>query len=147
MLLKHAEKQLDNLGSFYTSYVLHYFKGRPPQTYIAAAIAAFFGPHIYYLVPVPSKLRHIPAAPFWEYMRSALSKDGIEVRARDLIIPELKKSPNGLYLRPHKFGWCVAVAGPSAAKTLLLRKVKDTFAKKNDVVTTLSNVDFLYIIR
>lgn len=127
-LLNDADRQLNSLGSFYTSYVLPYVKGRSPQTFIAAAIVAFFSFQIYNLAHVPRKLRHIPAVPFWAYMKSALSKDGIDVRARDVILPMLKNSPNGLYLRPNRFGWCVAVAGPSAVKTLLLRKGKGAFA-------------------
>ncbi|KAG2187291.1 hypothetical protein INT44_004976 [Umbelopsis vinacea] len=122
MISNDANKQLQRLASFYTTYVLPYVKRRSPQTFIAAAIAAFFSYQVYNFVQVPRKLRHIPAVPFWAYMKSALSEEGIDLRTRNIILPVLENSPNGMYLRPNRFGWCVGVAGPSAMKTLLLRK-------------------------
>jgi hypothetical protein len=122
MLLNDADKQLQTLVSFYTTQVLPYVKGRSPQTFIAAAITAFFSYQVYNFVHVPRRLRHIPAVPFWAYMNSALSQDGFDLRARNIILPVLENSPNGIYLRPNRSGWCVGVAGPSAMKTLLLRK-------------------------
>ncbi|KAI8575219.1 hypothetical protein K450DRAFT_262806 [Umbelopsis ramanniana AG] len=132
MLLNDVNKPLQTLTSFYTTYVLPYVKRRSPQTFIAAAIAAFFSYQVYSFVRVPKSLRHIPAVPFWAYMRSALSEEGIDLRTRNVILPVLKNSPNGIYLRPNRFGWCVSVAGPSAMKTLLLRK--DDFEKHQGIV-------------
>jgi hypothetical protein len=122
--LNDANQHLTTLGSFHSAYILPYIKRRSPQTVIAAAVAAFFSYQVYKMVHVPRNLRHIPAVPYWRYMRSALSGEGIDVRTHEIILPVVTKSPNGLYLRPNRFGWCVGVAGPSAMKTVLLRKGK-----------------------
>ncbi|KAH8555194.1 cytochrome P450 [Umbelopsis sp. PMI_123] len=120
-LADNANQHLENLSSFYTQHVLPYIKRASSKTYIAAAIAAYFSYQVYKFVHIPRKLRHIPAVPFWPYMRSVLSGEGIDVRARKIIHPVLAKSPNGLYLRPNQGGWSVGVANPAAIKTLFLR--------------------------
>ncbi|CAO3681720.1 unnamed protein product [Umbelopsis ramanniana] len=121
VVVDNANQHFENISAFYVQHILPYVKGRSSKTYIAAAIAAFFSYRVYRVVHVPKKLRHIPAVPFWPYMRSVLSGEGIDVRTRKVILPVLAKSPNGLYLRPNQRGWSVGVAAPSAMKTLFLR--------------------------
>jgi len=121
VVVDNANQHFENISAFYVQHILPYVKGRSSKTYIAAAIAAFFSYRVYRVVHVPKKLRHIPAVPFWPYMRSILSGEGIDVRTRKVILPVLAKSPNGLYLRPNQRGWSVGVAAPSAMKTLFLR--------------------------
>ncbi|KAH8553809.1 cytochrome P450 [Umbelopsis sp. PMI_123] len=134
-LLAHFKAQdqqqqiLEALGSLYSKYIQSYVKRNSPRTVIAAAVAAFFSYQIYKMARVPKNLRHIPAVPYLKYMRSVLSGEGIDIRTRDIILPVVENSPNGLYLRPNQFGWSVGVAGPSAMKTLLLRKLELLFNK------------------
>ncbi|KAG2187290.1 hypothetical protein INT44_004975 [Umbelopsis vinacea] len=121
VLLNDAEKHFGKLSSFYVHHIIPYVKRRSPHTYIAAAVVAFLSYQVYNAVRVPRNLRHIPAVPYWKYMKSALSGEGIDVRAQKVILPVLAKSPNGIYLRPNEFGWTVAIASPAAMKTLFLR--------------------------
>jgi hypothetical protein len=121
VLLNDAEKQLEKLSSFYVHHILPYVNRRSPHAYIAAAVVAFLSYQVYNTVRVPKNLRHIPVVPYWKYMKSALSGEGIDVRAQKVVLPVLAKSPNGIYLRPNQFGWTVAVANPAAMKTLFLR--------------------------
>ncbi|KAG2187286.1 hypothetical protein INT44_004971 [Umbelopsis vinacea] len=121
VLADNANQHLENISAFYAQHILPYVKGRSSKTYIAAAIAAFFSYRVYKMAHVPKNLRHIPAVPFWPYMRSLLSGEGIDIRTRKIILPVLAKSPNGLYLRPNQRGWSVGVAAPLAMKTLFLR--------------------------
>lgn len=120
-LWNDGELQVGKLSTFYTHCILPYVMGRSPYTYIATAVAAFFGYQIYNTLRVPRNLRHIPAIPYWKYMKSALSGEGIDIRSQKIILPVLAKSPNGIYLRPNQFGWTVAVANPAAMKTIFLR--------------------------
>jgi hypothetical protein len=117
-----ANQHVERLGAFYTHHILPYLTRRSKATYVAAAVAAFISYQVYRMQHIPKNLRHIPAVPFWTYMRSALSKQGIDERARNIILPVVHKSTNGLYLRPNRFGWCVSVAGPGPMKTLFMRK-------------------------
>ena len=121
VLWNGAETQLEIVSTFYVHHILPYVKRRSPHAYIAAAVVAFFSYQIYNTVRVPRNLRHIPVIPYWTYMKSALSGEGIDMRAKNIILPVLAKSPNGIYLRPNQFGWTVAVANPAAMKTLFLR--------------------------
>jgi hypothetical protein len=60
-------------------------------------------------------------------MKSALSGEGIDLRAQNVILPVLAKSPNGIYLRPNRLGWSIGVANPAAMKTLFLRTSESFF--------------------
>lgn len=122
-----VDKQLERLISFYNHHVLPYLKRTSQNTYIAAAVAAFISYQVYKMVQVPKNLRHIPAVSYWKYMKSALSGEGIDVRAQNVILPVLAKSPNGIYLRPNRLGWTIGVANPVAMKTLFLRTSKSFF--------------------
>jgi len=130
-IMNDATKQIERLSVFYTSYIYPYVARRSKATYIAAAVAAFVSYQVYRIVHIPRNLRHIPAVPFWAYMRSALSSEGVDERARNVILPVVHKSSNGLYLRPNRFGWCVAVAAPGPMKTLFMRK--DDFPKHEGI--------------
>jgi hypothetical protein len=121
VLADNTNQHLENLISFHTQHVLPYIKRASSKTFIAAAIAAYFSYQVYKFVHIPNKLRHIPAVPFWPFMRSVLSGEGIDVRNRKIILPVLAKSPNGLFLRPNQGGWSVGVASPASIKTLFLR--------------------------
>ncbi|KAH8555193.1 cytochrome P450 [Umbelopsis sp. PMI_123] len=121
VLADNTNQHLENLSSFYTQHVLPYIKRASSKTFIAAAITAYFSYQVYKFVHIPNKLRHIPAVPFWPFMRSVLSGEGIDVRNRKIILPVLAKSPNGLFLRPNQGGWSVGVASPASIKTLFLR--------------------------
>ncbi|KAG2187289.1 hypothetical protein INT44_004974 [Umbelopsis vinacea] len=121
VMAKDVDKQLEKLGSFYIHHILPYIKRRSPLTFITAAVAAFFSYQVYNAIQVPKNLRHIPAVSYWKFMKSALSGEGVDVRAQNVILPVLAKSPNGMYLRPNRLGWTIGVANPAAMKTLFLR--------------------------
>jgi len=127
MIVNDVDKQVERLSSFYVHHVLPYLKRRSPHTYIAAAVAAFFSYQVYKMVQVPKNLRHIPAVSYWKYMKSALSGEGIDLRAQNVILPVLAKSPNGIYLRPNRLGWTIGIANPAAMKTLFLRTSESFF--------------------
>ncbi|KAH8555192.1 cytochrome P450 [Umbelopsis sp. PMI_123] len=129
VLVRDADQTLANISSFYAEHILPYINRSSPRTFIAAAVATFFSYTVYKMTHIPKNLRHIPSVPYWQYMRSLLSGEGIDVRARKFVLPMLAKSPNGLYLRPKQMGWAVAVANPGAIKTLFLRK--DDFQRTN----------------
>jgi hypothetical protein len=124
VILDDVNQQLERISTFYIHHVLPYLKRRSPHTYIAAAVAAFFSYQVYKMVQVPKNLRHIPAVSYWKFMKSALSGEGVDVRTRNIILPVLAKSPNGIYLRPNRLGWSISVANPAAMKTLFLRTSK-----------------------
>ncbi|KAH8552383.1 hypothetical protein BGW37DRAFT_488808 [Umbelopsis sp. PMI_123] len=124
VLLNDANRQLEILESFYSKYIQSYIKRNSPRTAIAAAVVAFVSYQVYKMARVPKNLRHIPAVPYWKFMRSVLSGEGVDTRTRDIILPVVENSPNGLYVRPHQFGWCVGVADPIAMKKVLIRKGK-----------------------
>jgi hypothetical protein len=128
VIVKDVDKQLERLSSFYFYHVLPYVKRRSPHTFIAAAVAAFLSYQAYQAVQVPKNLRHIPAVSYWKYMKSALSGEGVDLRAQNIILPVLAKSPNGIYLRPNRLGWTIGVANPAAMKTLFLRTSESFFS-------------------
>jgi hypothetical protein len=121
VIAKDANKQLENLSSFYLNYILPYVERRTSYTTIAAAVVLYFSYRVHKMSEIPENLRHIPAVPYWPFMRSLLSGESIDHRARKYILPVIANSPNGLYLRPVRNRWAVSVAGPAAMKSLLLR--------------------------
>jgi hypothetical protein len=121
VLADDANKQLENLGSFYVNCILPYVQQRSSYTAIAAAVVVYFSYRVHKLSEIPKNLQHIPAVPYWPFMRSLLSGESIDHRVRKYILPVIANSPNGLYLRPVRQRWAVGVAGPAAMKGLLLR--------------------------
>jgi hypothetical protein len=120
-LLTEAGRDIERLSAFYSQHILPYLERRSKASYIAAAVAVYVSYQVYNLVHIPKKLRHIPAVPYWTYMRSALSGKSADDRLA-VIYPVLAKSPSGVYLKPNRGGWSVGVVGPQALKTLFLRK-------------------------
>lgn len=114
-------KDLEHLSVLYSQRILPYLQRRSKASYIAAAVALYVSYQVYNLVHIPKKLQHIPAVPFWPYMRSVLSGRSSDGRL-DLIYPVVAKSPSGLYLRPNRGGWSVGIVGPQALKTMFIRK-------------------------
>ncbi|KAH8555197.1 cytochrome P450 [Umbelopsis sp. PMI_123] len=126
-LVNDTNQYVKNLSSFYANHILPYIRRRSRYAFIAGAVAAFIGYRLFKMSQIPKNLRHIPAVPYWTYMRSVLSSESADFRAQRIILPVLSKSPNGLYLRPYRGGWNVCVAGPAAIKALFIRK--DDFPK------------------
>lgn len=120
-LMRELSKDVDRLSAFYSHHILPYLVGKSKATYIAAAIASFVTYQVYKLTHIPKNLRHIPAVPYWPYMRSVFSGTTQDAR-RDMIYSALAKSRNGLYLKPSRGGWSVGVVGPQALRTVFLRK-------------------------
>ncbi|KAG2183363.1 hypothetical protein INT43_006369 [Umbelopsis isabellina] len=120
-LLAAVSKDVDRLSAFYSEHILPYLARKSKATYIAAAIASFVTYQVYKMSHIPRNLRHIPAVPYWSYMRSVFSGTTQDAR-RDMIYSVLSKSPNGLYLKPSRGGWSVGVVGPQALRTVFLRK-------------------------
>ncbi|KAJ2964741.1 hypothetical protein NQZ79_g397 [Umbelopsis isabellina] len=116
-----AGKDFERLSALYSQRILPYLQRRSKLSYIAAAVALYVGYQVYSLVHIPKKLQHIPAVPFWAYMRSVLSGRSTDGRL-SLIYPVLAKSPSGVYLKPNRGGWSVGVVGPQALKTVFIRK-------------------------
>jgi hypothetical protein len=127
VLVKDADQTMVAVSSFYAQNVLPFVKHRSPRTLIAAAIATVFSYQIYRKMRIPRELRHIPSVSYWQYMRSILSGEGIDVRARRIVLPVLSNSPSGLYLRPKRLGWSVAVADAVAIKALFFRRGNVSF--------------------
>ncbi|KAG2187287.1 hypothetical protein INT44_004972 [Umbelopsis vinacea] len=127
VLAYDANKQLENISSFYVNHILPYVKSRSSYTVVAAAVVAYFSYRVRKMSEIPKNLQHIPAVPYWPFMRSLLSGESIDHRTRKYVLPVIANSPNGLYLRPIRRGWTVGVAGPATMKRLLLRA--DDFEK------------------
>ncbi|KAG2183321.1 hypothetical protein INT43_006326 [Umbelopsis isabellina] len=121
-------KDLEHLSALYSHHVLPYLQRRSKASYIAAAVALYVGYQVYNLVHIPRKLQHIPAVPFWAYMRSVLSGRSTDGRL-DIIYDVVAKSPSGVYLKPNRGGWSVGIVGPQALKTMFIRK--DNYPKSN----------------
>ncbi|CAO3681724.1 unnamed protein product [Umbelopsis ramanniana] len=132
VLVKDVDQAMAAVSSFYEQSILPFVKHRSPKTLIAAAIATVFSYQIYRKMRIPRELRHIPSVSYWRYMRSILSGEGIDVRARQIVLPVLSNSPSGLYLRPKGLGWAVAVADAVAIKALFFRR--DDFPKNQGFV-------------
>jgi hypothetical protein len=120
--LDDTSQKTEYLSTFYANQIILFIRRRSPYTLIASAVAAFISYQLYKMAKIPKQLRHIPAVPYWKYMKSALSSESADVRTQKLVLPVLARSPNGVYLRPYRGGWTVCVAGPAAIKSLFIRK-------------------------
>ncbi|KAI9285819.1 cytochrome P450 [Umbelopsis sp. AD052] len=126
-VLDDTKQKIEYLNTIYANQIIPFIRRRSPYTLIASAVAAFISYQLYKMAQVPKQLRHIPAVPYWKYMRSALSSESADVRTQKIVLPVLARSRNGVYLRPYRGGWTVCVAGPAAVKSLFIRK--DDFPK------------------
>jgi hypothetical protein len=140
VLTKHANHAVTAVSSSCAQHILPFVKRRSPKTLIAAAVATVFSYQIYRKMRIPRNLRHIPSVSYWRYMRSVLSGEGIDVRAREVVLPVLSNSPSGLYLRPKRLGWAVAVADPVAIKALFFRRGIFLFAFTLALATFVNNL-------
>ncbi|KAI8577683.1 hypothetical protein K450DRAFT_282458 [Umbelopsis ramanniana AG] len=131
-LVTDIDQAVAAVSLFYAQHILPFVRRRSPKTVIAAAVATVFSYQIYRKMRIPRNLQHIPSVSYWRYMRSVLSGEGIDVRAREIVLPVLSTSPSGLYLRPKRLGWAVAVADPVAIKALFFRR--DDFPKSQGFV-------------
>ncbi|KAI9285816.1 cytochrome P450 [Umbelopsis sp. AD052] len=114
VLATDVDQAVAAASAFYSQHILPFVRRRSPKAIIAAAVATVFSYQIYRKMRIPRNLQHIPSVSYWRYMRSILSGEGIDVRAREIVLPVLLNSPSSLYLRPKSLGWTVAVADPGA---------------------------------
>ncbi|KAG2183290.1 hypothetical protein INT43_006295 [Umbelopsis isabellina] len=124
-------KNVNNISGFYAQHVLPYLAKQRKASYIASAAVLFICYQVYQFAHIPKKLKHIPAVPFWAYMRSVLSGEGPDKRL-NLIYSVLSDSPSGVFLKPHRVGWTVGAVGPQALKTVWIRK--DDYPKSQSLI-------------
>ncbi|KAI9264946.1 cytochrome P450 [Phascolomyces articulosus] len=102
------------------------YKTRRPM-YISVIL--FFGIYLIFnkITRVPARLRHIPQAKFFPYLKSIISFESYDETASKITLPASKKSKEGLYVVFDAYGWTVHVTRPEAAKKVLFKT--DLFPK------------------